>query len=344
MKLPDLAAKPGYDVLMSTLISLRKKNKATDESTSDEDTGNFKIAKRAGGYENSFLLNIIRSDLGWISSENRDIVYDAASKYMAEKCGRAAMPEMSRTWAIPTSGNQTEINFTLREPSMTGDNLGLKTWATSFVVAKDLISLGRDYFRHLLDPCGDDTRNLAVPQIIQSCARILELGSGTGLLGMAAAAIWGTSVLSTDIQAIQENLLFNIRENLDKISLRAGASISCQTLDWRFPEQTSPMPQAFELILVADPLYDDIHPLALAHTIDYFLQKNSCARVLIAVPYRDEHTIGLFKELEGQMFSRNFELVVTDSKVCRDKDWAVKAVTKDVMVNSTIWKRRDSTF
>ena len=174
MNLPDLTAKPGYDVLMSTLISLREKHKATEESTSDEDVGNFRMAECAGGYENSFLLNIIRSDLGWISLENRDIVYDAASKYMAEKCGRAAMPEMSRTWAIPTCENQPEINFILREPSITGDNLGLKTWATSFVVAKDLISLGRDYFRHILDPCGDDSKNLAVSQISQRCARVLE--------------------------------------------------------------------------------------------------------------------------------------------------------------------------
>jgi hypothetical protein len=43
---------------------------------------------------------------------------------------------MTRTWIIPAGETHDEIRFSLREPGLTGDNLGHKTWATSHTVAK----------------------------------------------------------------------------------------------------------------------------------------------------------------------------------------------------------------
>jgi tRNA1(Val) A37 N6-methylase TrmN6 len=61
--------------------------------------------------------------------------------------------------------------------------------------------------------------------------RILELGSGTGLLGLAAAAVWGANVVVTDLDIIQENLHFNVRQNHNLLSSR-GANVTCDILDW----------------------------------------------------------------------------------------------------------------
>jgi tRNA1(Val) A37 N6-methylase TrmN6 len=51
------------------------------------------------------------------------------------------------------------------------------------------------------------------PEDSSTRPRILELGSGTGLLGLAAAATSGADVVVTDLDIIQENLEFNVRQN-----------------------------------------------------------------------------------------------------------------------------------
>jgi predicted nicotinamide N-methyase len=62
-------------------------------------------------------------------------------------------------------------------------------------------------------------------------ARVLELGAGTGLLGLAAAALWRANVVMTDLPLFQDNLLHNIRNNCSLLGER-GANVSCDVLDW----------------------------------------------------------------------------------------------------------------
>lgn len=59
-----------------------------------------------------------------------------------------------------------------------------------------------------------------------------RLGSGTGLVGIATAALWKVPVVLTDLPEIQENLEFNVKLNLDTIH-KAGGSASCNVLDWK---------------------------------------------------------------------------------------------------------------
>ena len=49
-----------------------------------------------------------------------------------------AQGEMNRTWIVPSSDGQSEVRLNLREPGQTGDDLGLKTWSTSYTIAKRL--------------------------------------------------------------------------------------------------------------------------------------------------------------------------------------------------------------
>jgi methylase of polypeptide subunit release factors len=60
---------------------------------------------------------------------------------------------------------------------------------------------------------------------------ILELGSGTGLVGLAAAAIWKCHVTLTDLPEIVPNLEGNARRNEDVLKARGG-SVNIQELDW----------------------------------------------------------------------------------------------------------------
>lgn len=131
------------------------------------------------------------------------------------------MPEMTRTWLINHSKTGPPLAFSIREPPLTGDNLGLKTWGTAFTMAQRLEGLAAEHFPHILN---DQTPS----------GRVLELGSGTGLVGIAAAAIWGLPVLLTDLPEILPNLSHNALRNTEVVEGRGG-QVNSKVLDWKDP-------------------------------------------------------------------------------------------------------------
>ncbi|KAI1004239.1 hypothetical protein K3495_g3972 [Podosphaera aphanis] len=344
MDLPKLREKPDFDVLLNALNRLEA-NETNPRDTYNVDEDSDDVLERHE-YEKSFPLSVIQSPLDWLASEEVDLLYTVASKRIAERCGRVAMPEITRTWTIPADRFHPTLEFLLREPPLTGDNLGLKTWATSFVISQKLGVLGHDYLSHLVHqnvlPNSLDrhsSQNACNTSTSTSSKRVLELGSGTGLVGIAAAATWGVSVLCTDLEPIQENLAYNIQANQDTVARCPGGSVSCQTLDWRCPEKAYPELQSFEIILAADPLYDDFHPFALANTIHTFLKQDARARVVVAIPFRDKHTVRLSDEFTRHMISRQFVTVGSTANVCVDDDWETNADVEEVMIQCTIWRQ-----
>ena len=158
------------------------------------------------------------------------------------------MPEMTRTWVVPSSTKLPELRFDIREPPLTGDNLGLKTWGTAFAVVKRLEEFGSKYFGHLLE---GEKINLNTANTASAKAKVLELGSGTGLVGIAAGTIWGIHVVLTDLPEIEQNLLFNISQNVDAVE-SMGGSIQGEILDWKNPNSLAHYPYAeFEVTPVS---------------------------------------------------------------------------------------------
>ena len=144
------------------------------------------------------------------------------------------MPEMTRPWVIPASSSLPEVKFDIREPPLTGDNLGLKTWGTSYVVAKKLEVFGIQHLDHFFTNSGALTACAGKRSLLPD-AKVLELGAGTGLVGISAGAIWGADVYLTDLQDIAENLRFNVEKNAAIVS-EFGGHISSGVLDWREPD------------------------------------------------------------------------------------------------------------
>jgi hypothetical protein len=104
-----------------------------------------------------------------------------------------------------------------------------------------------------------------------SSLSIVELGSGTGVCGLAAAGLGATRVTLTDKCALLETLAHNIRLN------SLGSSVECRELTW----STAPLPHhvfhdGADLVLMSDCLnsvYGDQHALALAYTLRCLLQR-----------------------------------------------------------------------
>ena len=151
--------------------------------------------------------------------------------------------------------------------------------------------------------------------------KILELGAGTGLVGIAAAALFSVHVHLTDLPVILPNLLANTSRNAGLISGDNGGEMSSGVLDW------SDLPlddgqnslQKTEIILAADPLYSPLHPGWLVDAIERFLQRGEMVRVVVELPLRDAYIpeVEVFKK---KMIARGFNLLVNGKEVGYD-DW-----------------------
>lgn len=130
----------------------------------------------------------------------------------------AAMGEITRSFPFVHEDAST-FDLTIREPPITGESLGLKTWGSSYVLAKLLPWIAKDSLSHVLGA-------MQGPE-----AQVLELGSGTGLLGMAAACFWRAPVILTDLPTITPNLAHNVDVNRS-IAEAFGGSMDTAPLTW----------------------------------------------------------------------------------------------------------------
>jgi predicted nicotinamide N-methyase len=108
---------------------------------------------------------------------------------------------------------------------------------------------------------------------------VLELGSGTGLVGMASA-ILGCETFLTDLAEIVPNLVSNIELN--------QVECTVHELDWRDPssfEKTFPN-QKFKTIILSDPIYSSLHPQWVFNMVNEFLMDDEDSRVLLQIPLR----------------------------------------------------------
>ncbi|KAF2839229.1 hypothetical protein M501DRAFT_992200 [Patellaria atrata CBS 101060] len=284
--LPQIYSKPSAVALLDALALLVSQPPSWDASDSEDSPIVIRRSKgnRVNGSTNRrtvdpagvtrYLTSIVGNELGWIEDDSlKETIWEQASLRLAERSGRTAMPAIERTFRIPTGTGY--ISISIHEPALTADNLGLKTWASSYLLAKRL--------RHFPFPQKEDVA-------------ILELGSGTGLVGMAAAALLGASVLLTDLPEIVPNLKRNADANWEVIEADGGCT-EVAVLDWTQPDILTPVsatmsshPSDFPIILAADPLYSPEHPRLLVTTISKWLSADPDARVVVELPLREAYS------------------------------------------------------
>lgn len=218
-----------------------------------------------------YLTQIVSSSLSWLDEPSREEIWELASTRLAERSGRSAAPAMTRAFGI-----DKELTIVLYEPSLTGDNLGLKTWSSSLMLARKLNDL-----QWLLPTTAADEE-----------LRVLELGAGTGLVGIAAACAWSSTARTThvtlsDLPEIVSNLARNAESNRETVDYYHGRTSVC-ALDWS-DEQNTPSTEEgrYPVIVAADPLYSPEHPKLLVAAVGRWLARDVSARFVVAVPLRD---------------------------------------------------------
>ncbi|KAF2470957.1 uncharacterized protein BDR25DRAFT_28534 [Lindgomyces ingoldianus] len=313
--LPQLYTKPSAHALLHALGLLTSAPPSWECSdVENHDPDEHGLGRRKGNQSSlqigpegvtRYLTSIVSSSLQWIEDEEaREEVWNQASMRLSERSGRTAMGAISRQFRIPSPSGL--FNLTIHEPALTADNLGLKTWAASYLLAKRLHIFG------------------IVKECRPNSPRVLELGSGTGLVGLAMACL-GADVLLTDLPSIYPNLAHNVLKNHDVVRQNNGSTLS-GVLDWTnptslciFPQGTPdsdgvgvPVQTKFPVILAADSLYSSDHPRLLVDTIEAWLSEHEEAKVIVEFPLRDAYLpeikdfrdrmkrIGLFIQEEGE--------------------------------------------
>lgn len=203
-------------------------------------------------------------------------------------------------------GQDESIPIAIVDTPCSAENLVLTTWSSAGILSKLLHKLDIDQSQLQHDK---DERY-----------SVLELGAGTGLSGLTAAAVWGTSALLTDLPTIIPGIQANVDLNDD--TLRAhGASAASGTLDWRNPDvvqlyagpradgrcnesgatttSTSSSPTAgepdqikvgevdgFPVVLAADTMYTEEHPQLLSQAILACLRRSPASRAIVVYAMR----------------------------------------------------------
>lgn len=315
--LPQLYARPSTTELLSALDLLTLQAPSWDRDSSKAEEKVACSAKRpqvASEGVTKYLTSIIASQLRWIKDdEQKEALWEQASLRLAERSGRSAMPAMSRSFTITSHMGTFELS--IHEPALTGDSLGFKTWAASYLLSRRL-----------------HTIQLPAARDGQLCA--LELGAGTGLVGMALAAVSGASVLLTDLAEIEGNLAHNVQQNAEVIA-RIGGLAKTAILDWIRPTEIisstlsvcSPSSDAvtethvekFPLIIAADSIYSAEHPSMLVGAIKTWLAPGPSTRVVMEMPRRDGYSEEL-EDLKTRMLQLGLQILDEGEETGYD-DW-----------------------
>lgn len=215
--------------------------------------------------------------------------------------------DVLRSFTVPISAHKT-VEIKITEPNLRADNLHLTTWPSSLIMASVLHTLAIDL------------NNLAEIEV-------LELGAGTGLVGLTACLLWQKQIILTDLPPILPGLEANININVAVLKESAG-SIQCGSLDWSHPETlvlesgksfTAAQTKA-SIILAADTVYSEEHPELLSRAILTWLAPGPNSRAIITCALRVAY-LDFIRELWELLERGGLETIQDGQQKGIEEDW-----------------------
>ncbi|XP_010484626.1 PREDICTED: protein N-lysine methyltransferase METTL21A-like [Camelina sativa] len=145
--------------------------------------------------------------------------------------------------------NIRSIESTVVIRQLTSQGLSFQLWpaASTFVTLLD------NYRR---DPSSSPLTATLSSLTKSSPLNILELGSGTGAVGIAAAVTLSANVTVTDLPHVLDNLNFNAEANAEVVA-RFGGEVHVEPLRWGEADDVEVLGRNVDLILASDVVYHD---------------------------------------------------------------------------------------
>lgn len=162
------------------------------------------------------------------------------------------------------------IQSTVTIRSLPSQGLSFQLWpaATSLVTLLD---------NHRLNPTTSPLST--VLSTLHTPPRILELGSGTGIVGIVAAATLGTNVTLTDLPHVVPNLKFNAEANAEAVGSNGG-SVTFASLRWGHAADVEMIGGEFDVVIASDVVYHDHLYEPLIETLRLMLIKKEIVFVM----------------------------------------------------------------
>ncbi|KAI0539591.1 hypothetical protein GGR58DRAFT_464108 [Xylaria digitata] len=290
-------------------------------SDNDEDNGKDEgiFELREDPYERAFAEHWITSFLGRVeeltcfeSEESQQHAIDKASCVLASFFGQdkgedIEDTEITRDYHFTLNLGPSEIGehrentesetvtVQLTDGLAGRDNtdhtdVGLQSWGAAFIFT-ELMCTAPANLNFSKDALG-------------SAPRIIELGAGTGLVGIALSKILPylgvpkSTIIATDFHTtVLANLNANIIKNFPTQSQDGGSiplSIQAAHLDWQTPDLSSPLDKQADVLVATDVIYGPGHAVWLRDCAGRMLKPSGVFWLMLTV-----RTTGKFEGISG---------------------------------------------
>lgn len=128
--------------------------------------------------------------------------------------------------------------------------------------------------------------------------KVLELGAGCGIVGVAFAQLVKCDMLLTDLEDAQEILASNIR----CATPLAGSTLRAEVLDWSTSVDDSSNAN-YDLVLVSDCIYNPDSSLHLVETLRQLATRTPSVLILVGFKRRHEADTLFFDRMQQTDFA-----------------------------------------
>ncbi|KAF7723176.1 hypothetical protein EC973_002311 [Apophysomyces ossiformis] len=236
---------------------------------------------QANHMASAILVKVVAGDMS-VGDDKDDDRMERAAKILAHLSGRGAAGAITRTWHIPylnDDGDRQEFKIKLHEPSFIGNDIGFKTWGAAPLLAKKLIQQ-----RVITD---------------MPSRRVLELGTGTGMVGLVCGMLGAREVHVTDYHPrVLENVAVNLNLNHSRAVVSKLDFIEVandNSAEWK--------DKKFDTIIASDLLYEMEHAEHLPVAVEKLMENE----FYFMIPLRDTHwkEVNRFEQKMQQVGLRN---------------------------------------